>query len=368
MADRALLQHIIERVQAESGMAAECRFGEPMSRHTTFQVGGPADLWVRPAGEGFPAFAAALLRIAGAAGTPVFVLGGGANLAAADRGVRGIVLDTGGWSGAEPGGNAGGDGDGGLGDLRWKPDGASSGVSAGIRFRAGTAVEAAVEAAADAGLSGLEFLAGMPGTVGGAVWMNARCYEKSVSGVLVETDILVTEEAGGPAPGGVFSGSNGGSAFAGGTAASAGIPVRRTLPFDPADWGYKKSPFQGTGALILSARFALEPRNGGEIRREMEAHVRDRERKGHYRFPSAGSAFRNNRDFGKPVGRIIDELGLRGLATGGAQVAPFHGNIIINTGGARAADIRALMDEVAARVRAATGFVLEPEILFVGEW
>jgi UDP-N-acetylmuramate dehydrogenase len=100
----------------------------------------------------------------------------------------------------------------------------------------------------------------------------------------------------------------------------------------------------------------------------MEAHVRGRERKGHYRFPSAGSVFRNNRDFGKPTGQIIDELGLRGFAAGGARVAPFHGNIIVNTGGARAADIRALMDEVSARVRAAADFVLEPEVLFVGEW
>jgi UDP-N-acetylmuramate dehydrogenase len=342
MADRGLLQHIVEQAGAESGGAAEWRFDEPMSRHTTFQVGGPADLWVRPAGEGFPAFAAALLRIAAASGAPVFVLGGGSNLAAADRGVRGIVLDTGGWSGAEPGEKG-------------------DGVSPGMRFRAGTTVGAAVEAAAGAGLSGLEFLAGMPGTIGGAVWMNARCYEKSVSDVLTETEILAPEGAGGPAPGGA-------PVFPGGTAAFTGVPARRIVPLAPADWGYKKSPFQGTAALILSARFALEPREGEEIRREMEARVRDRERKGHYRFPSAGSAFRNNRGFGRPAGQIIDELGLRGLAVGGAQVAPFHGNIVINPGGAKAADIRALMDEVAARVRAAAGLVLEPEILFVGEW
>jgi UDP-N-acetylmuramate dehydrogenase len=356
MADRGLLQHILEQAQAESGGAAEWRFDEPMAARTTFRVGGPADLWVRPSGEGFPVFAAALLRTAGAAGVPVFVLGGGANLAAADRGVRGIVLDAGGWSGAALCGTGGGVDAAGPGDAVAEPGGARR----GMRFRAGTTIDAAAGAAAAAGLSGLEFLAGMPGTVGGAVWMNARCYEKSVSGVLAETEILVMEGAGKPVPGG--------RSVLPGTAAFSGIPVRRTIPFDPADWDYKKSPFQGTDALILSARFTLEPRDGGDIRREMEAHVRDRERKGHYRFPSAGSAFRNNRDFGRPTGRIIDELGLRGFAVGGAQVAPFHGNIIINTGGARAADIRALMDEVAARVRAATGFVLEPEVLFVGEW
>jgi UDP-N-acetylmuramate dehydrogenase len=100
----------------------------------------------------------------------------------------------------------------------------------------------------------------------------------------------------------------------------------------------------------------------------MEKNRQDRRAKGHYLFPCAGSAFKNNRDFGKPTGQIIDELGLRGLKKGGAQIAPFHGNIVINTGDATAADIRALMDEVAAKVKAATGFILEPEILFAGDW
>ncbi|MDR1127010.1 MAG: UDP-N-acetylenolpyruvoylglucosamine reductase, partial [Treponema sp.] len=89
--------------------------------------------------------------------------------------------------------------------------------------------------------------------------------------------------------------------------------------------------------------------------------------KGHYRFPSAGSAFKNNRAFGKPVGKIIDELGLRGLSRGGAMVAPFHGNIIINTGDATASDIHLLMDEVKEAVFKHTGFVLEPEIIFCKE-
>jgi UDP-N-acetylmuramate dehydrogenase len=100
----------------------------------------------------------------------------------------------------------------------------------------------------------------------------------------------------------------------------------------------------------------------------MESFRRDRESKGHYRFPSAGSVFKNNESFGKPTGKIIDELGLRGLQIGGAQVAPWHGNMIINTGNATAADIRNLADEVASRVKAATGFVLEPEILYIGSF
>jgi UDP-N-acetylmuramate dehydrogenase len=105
-----------------------------------------------------------------------------------------------------------------------------------------------------------------------------------------------------------------------------------------------------------------------EIAREIAEHRRDREEKGHYRYPCAGSVFKNNRDFGKPTGKIIDELGLRGFAIGGAQVAPYHGNIIINTGNASAADIRALTEEVQKRVFRALGFNLECEILFAGDW
>jgi UDP-N-acetylmuramate dehydrogenase len=100
----------------------------------------------------------------------------------------------------------------------------------------------------------------------------------------------------------------------------------------------------------------------------MEGHRLDRNEKGHYRLPSAGSVFKNNRDFMEPTGRIIDQLGLRGLSIGGAQVAQWHGNIIVNTGNATANDIRVLMNEVARRVKEERGFDLESEILFVGDW
>jgi UDP-N-acetylmuramate dehydrogenase len=307
------LQRFIEKINSQTGFTGFLSFDEPMSWHTTFRVGGPADLFIRPEGGMFPEYAALLRESARNEGIPLFVLGGGANIVVADAGIRGIVLDTGGWRGV---------------------------FSAGtdLSVRAGTPVDDVVEAAAAAGLGGLEFLAGMPGAMGGAVWMNARCYGRSVSDALVETEIF--DEFG----------------------------ARLRVPAWPEDFGYKKSPFQGRDLLILQARFALEPRPEAEIRGEMAAHRQDRENKGHYRYPSAGSAFKNNRDFGKPTGQIIDELGLRGLAVGGAQVAPWHGNIIINAGNASARDIRALTVEAAARVKAAAGFVLEPEILFAGDW
>ncbi|MCL2191065.1 MAG: UDP-N-acetylmuramate dehydrogenase [Treponema sp.] len=314
---------VLERVVRDCLESAPCdieiRHGEPMANHCTFRVGGPADCFLRPSGDGFPAFAAVLLARAGGDGVPVFVLGGGANIVVADPGIRGIVLDTGGWAGgAEP----------------WE---------GGLRFRSGTRLDDAAEAAARAGLSGLEFLAGMPGTVGGAVWMNARCYGREISDALHETEVL--DLARGSAP---------------------GDPQERLrLPADPREFGYKRSPFQDRGALILSASFRLSPGDPRDIRAEMEGYRRDRRDKGHFRFPSAGSVFKNNPAFGGPAGKIIGDLGLRGLRVGGAQVAPWHGNIIVNTGGATASDIRALADEVAGRVMAATGLGLEPEILFV---
>jgi len=289
-------------------------YDEPMSEHSTFKVGGTADVWVRPSKAVFPGYAAKLLKTAREEGIPVFILGAGANIVVSDQGIRGIVLDTAAYSG-----------------MAKQEDGSVSVLS-------GTSVDELVGSLAAQGLSGLEFLAGMPGSVGGALWMNARCYGKSVSDALVETTILDENSE------------------------------RQTIPFREEDFAYKKSPFQNREALILSARFAVQWCEAADIHREIASCRRDRADKGHYRFPSAGSAFKNNRDFGDPTGKIIDELGLRGLGIGGAQVAPWHGNIIINTGNAAASDIKRLMDEVARRVKEERGLELESEILFVGEW
>jgi len=288
-----------------------------MAPRTTFKVGGPADLWARPEGPEAESLCAAVLRAAREEEVPVLVLGGGANVVVADRGVRGLVLDTGGLSGCSFS-----EGEGGP----------------SVVIRAGTAVDDAVEACADRSYSCLEFMAGMPGTIGGAVWMNARCYGSSVSDVLRETTIVDEEFA-----------------------------VRR-VPFEPAAFSYKRSPFQTRRVLIVSARFALAPKDAAAVRAEADLRRADREAKGHYRLPSAGSSFKNDYGYGKPTGQIVDELGLRGLSVGGARVSDWHGNIIVNAGGATAADIRALVDLVADRVAAALGLALEPEILFVGDW
>jgi len=330
---RGIIGQFIEKSSA--GGDIEVCYNEPMSRHTTFNVGGPADVWLRPRGESFPAFCAELIYRA-AAEVPVFILGGGANIVVSDRGIRGITLDTGAWKGRPFQGHP----------CKGHPCKGQTACAHEFVLKSGTAIDDAVDIAAASGLGGLEFLAGMPGTIGGAVWMNARCYGRQISDVLSRVEIID---------------------FGAGT----GEPVIKQITIgepEKAGFGYKTSPFQKMDCLILSAAFRLSSRGKEEILCEMEKNRQDRRDKGHYLFPCAGSAFKNNRDFGKPTGQIIDELGLKGLQSGGAQIAPFHGNIVINTGGASAADIRALMDEAAARVKAATGFTLEPEILFVGEW
>ncbi|MDR0524350.1 MAG: UDP-N-acetylmuramate dehydrogenase [Spirochaetaceae bacterium] len=308
------LENFLKNLNNSIELKGSFRFDEPMGAHTTFKVGGPADLWIRPDPAEFPEFCPLLLKNASAEGLSVFILGGGANIVVSDAGIRGIVLDLGAWTGMDRVGES------------------------GLSFRSGTSLDAAANAAADAGLTGLEFLAGMPGSIGGGVWMNARCYETSMSDVLTETEIL--DET-----------------------------FRRVwVKAKTEDFGYKKSPFQNRRVLILSARFLLAKDEPARIRHKMEEHRRDREAKGHYRFPSAGSAFKNNRDFGKPTGKIIDELGLRGRSRGGAAIAPWHGNLLINTGGASAEDIRALVEEVTEEVYRRRGIILEPEILFINSF
>ena len=309
------LKKFLEKINSREKFMGLLGFDEAMSLHCTFKAGGSADVWIKPAKEVFLSYVPELLKAADNEGIPVFILGAGANILVSDRGIRGIVLDTGDWAGME------------------KSEDALS-----VKVLSGTSVDSLAEELSNSSLSGLEFLAAMPGSVGGAVWMNARCYGKSISDVLINTEIL--DESYNP----------------------------EIIAFKPEDFSYKKSPFQSRKVLILSAGFKVYYREKEEIKKEMSSFRQDRIDKGHFRFPSAGSAFKNNHTFGDPSGKIIDQAGLRGFSIGGAQVAPWHGNIVINTGSATARDIKDLMDEVARRVYEERGFKLESEIIFAGDW
>lgn len=202
----------------------------------------------------------------------------------------------------------------------------------------GALVASFVAFCADNELGGAEEFAGLPGSIGGAVFMNARCFSREVSDILV---------------GATYLDENGKVC---------------TYKMNKAEWGYKRSPLR-RAKVILSATFALTKKVGesGAIKARCKSFVTQRVEKGHFLKPSAGSVFLNDRAFGEPTGAIIDKCGLKGLAIGGAQVAPFHANFIINNGGATERDIKALVEKVQEEVKKQTGFALKCEILFVGD-
>ncbi|MFW6228625.1 MAG: UDP-N-acetylmuramate dehydrogenase [Alkalispirochaeta sp.] len=302
----------LQRTWENFNLSAPVRFEVPLAEYTTFRVGGPAEALVFPRSS--DELTEVLRRLADER-IPVTILGGGANVVISDRGIRGVVVHTGGLN-------------------RLESDAAT--VYAG----AGRAISEVAAFAADLDLVGLEWIYAMPGSVGGAVWMNARCYGGEIAEVIGPVSFVTLE----------------------------GTPGRYTP--DPGDFAYKVSPFQSGGRIITEVTFHLTDSRGAggslwERMREIEA---DRREKGHFDAPCAGSIFKNDRRYGEPSGRIIDRLGLRGLRRGGALISPKHGNIIINTGGATAREIRDLVTEVSDRVYGETGFRLDPEVLFLGEW
>jgi len=282
-----------------------------MSKHTSFEVGGPAELFFLP--SSVSALAAAL-REAHELNVPVFPLGSGANILVSDSAIEGLVVA--------------------LSELNniYMTD-------AGITAESGAEISDVALFAAETGLAGLEFFFSMPGSVGGSVWMNARCYGVSISDILSSAEVITLDG------------------------------VQKQIRPERTQFDYKVSPFQGTNDIIVSACFGpLRSEEPEKIKRKMGQYKKDREKKGHFSFASAGSVFKNNRDFGKPTGVLIDRLGLKGLSIGGAKISDLHANIVINTGGAAADDIRRLVEHMEKAVEEAYGFRLEREIRFIGKW
>lgn len=311
------LWQIAQKINTEQCFVA---LGEPMRAHTTFKIGGPADLYVRP--RSIRALAAVLRRLSNAA-VPVFLLGGGSNILVGDRGIRGAVIDTG------------------LVSSIYPVSGPKSGRIL-LYAMCGASVSLLCEEALARGLSGLENFYGMPGSVGGAIYMNARCYDDEISSHLDEIwhiDTLGSIQK----------------------VAAASLP-----------WSYKRSPFMPgealAGSTVGAATFILTPDNPQAIAARMRARLADRMQKHHFDYPSAGSMFKNNRVFGEPTGKILHELGLRGYRIGDAAISPWHANIFVNLGSATARDMRALIEYAQDVVLAARGWHLEPEVLFVGEF
>jgi UDP-N-acetylmuramate dehydrogenase len=287
-----------------------------MARHTTFRIGGPADAFVRPRTADA---LSALLTAVREEGVPIAVIGGGANLLVADRGVRGVVAST---------------------ELL---RGASIGRDGLLRAEAGLPVVALVRLAQESGVTGLEFAAGLPGSVGGAVYMNARCYDREFADALESVDYI------------------------GAMAASVS-----STAIERDSWAYKRTPFMSggslSGSIVVAASFRAVPGDRAAIASRMAQLEADRAAKGHFDYPSAGSLFKNNRDHGRPTGKILDELGFRGRRRGDAMVSPKHANIFVNAGGASAADMAALIEDARSAAREAFGIELETEVVMLGEF
>ena len=282
---------------------------EPMSRHTSFRVGGPAKRMAFPdRGEQLVLLLDQAVRL----GARPLVIGNGTNLLAPDEGLDRLVIDT----------SAGLD--------RLEAGDASGMVTA----EAGVSLARLADFACRQGLTGLEFAHGIPGTVGGAVCMNAGAYGGEMAQVVSEVSVLFPE---------------------------AGI---RTLSGADLAFGYRRSFLtERPDAVVLRASFRLGPGDPDAIRASMRELMEKRRASQPLEWPSAGSTFK--RPEGHFAGTLIDQCGLKGLTVGGAQVSEKHAGFVINRGGASAADIRELIRQIQERVLAETGVRLEPEVKII---
>jgi len=318
MEDLSFLKHALQM--------AGIRFkeNEPLAPKTTFKVGSTAALFLSP--STVDQFRGALSS-AKSQGCKYFVLGGGSNVVFPDSPYEGIIIST-----QE------------LNNILVTDD-EIPGLSEDevlVTCQAGTSMASFVNFCTNHNFTGAEQFAGLPGTIGGAVYMNARCFEKSISDILFSTEHIELLEH--------------------------GKSNLINLPFDSSMWDYKKSPFQTDNRYVVTATFKLlraTSDKNEQIEKDCKKFISERVDKGHFKFPSAGSVFKNNHTFGKPSGKLIDEAGLKGTAIGGAQIAPFHGNFIINTNKATANDIKQLVELCQKTVKEKFGFNLEPEIIFV---
>lgn len=278
---------------------------EPMAAHCAFRIGGPADLFAEPADE---AQAQALFRLLRARGLRPVIVGNGSNLLVRDAGVRGVVVHIG------PA----------MGAIR----------QAGETLWAGAGVTLARLAvyARERGLGGLEFAHGIPGSLGGAVMMNAGAYGGEMADVVSSVRYL-----------------------------DADGEIAETAD---AGFGYRHSRFAGGGELILGAAVRLSPDDPEAIHARMRALWEKRSASQPLDRPSAGSTFK--RPASGYAAAMIDEAGCKGLRVGGAQVSEKHAGFIVNTGGASCADVLALMEQVTDAVERRFGVRLEPEVRIIG--
>jgi UDP-N-acetylmuramate dehydrogenase len=281
----------------------------PLSSRTTLRVGGPARRYAEPRGE--KELAAAVLR-ARDEGLPLLFLGRGSNLLVSDRGWPGLVIDLSHCAGAA-----------------WDAERVTAGAGCALDALAGEAVRR--------GCAGLEELSGIPGSVGGAVVMNAGAFSQCVADTLASARWLDVDSG--------------------------------RVTDDPKErlgFGYRTSALRGKNAVVLSARFVLKPGDGRELAGTRAAVLERRRERQPLDLPNCGSVFK--RPEGGFAGALIERAGLKGVRCGGAQISPKHANFIVNLGGATASEVRHLMVIAQKKVFESAGILLEPEVVCAGEF
>lgn len=284
------------------------RVQEPLSRYTSLRIGGNADYFAIPSS---PAALSAALQAAWEAGCPVTIMGGGTNLLVADAGVRGMVVRL----GRE------------LGAVAW--DGPC------VEAQAGASLPALARQALERSLSGLEFAAGIPGTLGGAIAMNAGAHDGDMARLVEKVEAVRLDGS------------------------------RLSLDAAACQFRYRGSRFlTGEGLIVVSSRLRLAPGDPAAIREKMGYYLDRRRRTQPLGTKNAGSIFKNPP--GDYAGRLIEEAGCKGWREGKAEVSPLHANFIVNTGGATAAEVFQLVQRVRRRVQERFGITLELEVGLLG--
>ena len=282
----------------------ELRFDELLARHTSFRIGGGAEVMAFPQNANE---LSALLKKSALLDWKFAILGAGTNVLAPDEGVQGLVIC-----------------------LKDCLDGMRQTDETHIQVMAGVTMSRAAVFAANLGLAGMEFAHGIPGTVGGGVYMNAGAYGGEISDICESVQVMD------------YSGEV------------------KTLSRDQMDFSYRHSCLEGQNAVVVSAVFGLIPGSSDEIRRKMKDFQQRRMASQPLDLPSAGSAFK--RPSGGYAAALIDQAGLKGYRIGGAAISEKHAGFAVNLGGATAADVKALLTQVSETVYNSTGILLEPEI------
>lgn len=302
MVDSAFYRELIELLPGRA------RAGELMKKHTSWRIGGPSELFVEPSSREDIRL---VVSYAHQRGIPLTVIGNGSNLLVSEGGIRGIVVKVG----------------SGLARISTGED--------GIVAEAGAKLAMVVAAARDADLGGFEFSAGIPGTVGGAVVMNAGANGSSIGELVREIVVLNFE--------GEFH--------------------RKTQ--EEMNFGYRSSILQREPSIVVEASFSCYPRDKDAIKDEMEKFVAKRKLTQPLCQPNAGSVFKNPP--GDSAGRLIEMAGLKGTRVGNAQISTLHANFIVNLGSATARDVLALIDRVRETVRSRFDVELKLEVKVIGD-